>query len=140
MLSDATLPTAEEKELISTWVNQRNWCMEQGEAFRQARMAPIFRAILEQFHSQVNALAADLYQGKMTYGQFSQQRSSIDAQMKEKWASAAQQNSRDQQQEFMAIMSAQRPIQPNIVQPYQMPVPTTTICNRNGMQVVCNTR
>jgi hypothetical protein len=144
MLADNSYPTEVEKPLIGQWVNERIKCAQQGEMFKSANMPPVLHNLLNKTTNQVNALATDLYSGKLTYGQFARQRTEINSAFMGVWSAElqrlAQNDERERRQAAMGMLLNQRPYQAPQMQPYQMPVPTRTNCRQLGNEVVCETR
>lgn len=144
MLANGEFPTEEEKALILLWVNLRIDCMKRYEALREIDMHPVARSILEQGNTELVSLTADLYSGKITYGQFAKARAAnsakyvaqsniVNEQLRQQEQAAARQAA-------LGILQNQRPYQPPQIQFHPMETDKTTTCNMLGSQMVCRTR
>lgn len=132
-----------DKPLIAAWVDARQECTRQGQLWLQ-QYAPPYTALLNYSSSGFLALTADLYAGKITYGDYAKARAKLNADIQREAAAIdqrlrEQQAAADEQRKNRAMMyllnqPAYRP-----VQPYQVPMPTTTNCYRFGNQVNCTT-
>lgn len=167
MLLNSNIPTKEEQEALSLWVSERDKCMRLGEVWREKNLYPAQITIFNGFETDLLTLTADLYAGKITYGDFAKARASKYTEAERNWASVKQQISQQQQQlnqqqqeeinqrqamaqqeelarrqAALGILLNQRNQQPYQLQPYQMPglQTTTSTCNKVGNQVICTTR
>jgi hypothetical protein len=69
ILANAKVPSKKEKAAISLWVEEQKRCSAPGIAYHKSRSAEI-GAIYDQAYAEMYMSAADLYQGKITYGDF----------------------------------------------------------------------
>lgn len=74
MLTDETKPTDAEKEAIAKWADIRTRCFKHDVPYRQA-IPPEVAALIEATANGTIGLAASLYSGELTYGQFNKERS-----------------------------------------------------------------
>lgn len=81
MMDNARHPTAAEREIIKAWVRERDQCFVIGENWRQENMPAAMRAILDTHYARNKLLIAELYQSKITYGEFGIQRSALSSQL-----------------------------------------------------------
>jgi hypothetical protein len=80
MLSNSGTPTNAEKPVIATWIDARQDCFRQGQAWREERrMSPEFSAIAKDTNAAFLALTADLQAGKLTYGEYARARRDLAA-------------------------------------------------------------
>jgi hypothetical protein len=90
MLADDHRPTKREKDAIDAWVKDGSRCYETGREFRAANYPPVVSALIDESLHAVEALAAKLYAGKLTYAQFNEQRQASDDAYREQIAKAYQ--------------------------------------------------
>jgi hypothetical protein len=88
MLADASKPSAAERGVIELWVARRDGCYERGRAWRANNLGPQFVALSEQGQSSFGALAAELYTGRITYGEFSTRRIALAQGNDQAWEAA----------------------------------------------------
>ena len=74
MLSNDKKPTKNERSLISLWATEGNKCIELGSQWRLQNYPPTVVALFNGYVSDLNSLGADLYSGKITYGEFAKKR------------------------------------------------------------------
>ena len=68
MLANEKSPNAKERKAISDWASSHKECTKLGETFRQQNYPPQVIALLIEADNSVVAVAADLYNRKLTYG------------------------------------------------------------------------
>lgn len=82
-------PTAAEKKAIQVWAGLREACAAKAEALQNSLPIPtnvkkeqvdILRASANKLRVEVSSLVADLYQGKITYGQFAKKRFDVSSE------------------------------------------------------------
>jgi hypothetical protein len=154
MLANTTYPSKEEQSLIGIWANARQECFNQAESERVRTTAPPVLPVIAESNVKFNAVTADLYNGKLTYGQFAQIRAQHFAEYQAQANAAFEQFKRQRQadaryedsqenarrQAVLGVLANQRPYVPAQIQPYQMPVPQTTNCTTFGNQINCTQR
>lgn len=69
MLANEKYPDAKERKAISEWVSSHKECVKTGETFRQQNYPPQVIALLIEADNSVVAVAADLYNRKLRYGE-----------------------------------------------------------------------
>jgi hypothetical protein len=111
ILSNNNKPNLIEKQAISSWYNKVLQCVALGESFRKQNYPPQINSILESYVAEANSLRADLYAGKITYGEFAKQRAtlynrSLNEQSTVEQQLRAQQQTYQQQQAEMAQRAA----------------------------------
>jgi len=153
MLTNVEYASSDEKPLIASWVESRRRCF----AINQTSMSvslpdPIYQAFKFSV-DEFDLLAAQLYSGSKTYGDFAQQRSKLNTFVMGKIneysnAATARQNQYAQENEqarrnaiIQQLMNRPQ-TQPYQMQPYMMPTKptTTTNCTTIGNQVNCVSR
>lgn len=150
MLSNTSKPNAAEKMTIAEWVKARQECIAMRREWRsQVNMPLILTAVQDASFSSFLNLTADLYNGKLTYGEYAKARANNAAQGDRQWAEAMQylreqEAAADAQRRNLAmqyLLNQQRatPTYTPVV-PYQIPIPKTTNCNFIGNQMHCTTQ
>lgn len=151
MLSNTSKPNDVEKTAIAEWVKGKQVCFDMTREWRaQYNLPPTLAAIQDAVISEFLNHTADLYNGKLTYGEYTKARSNSNAKYNQQWAEAAQhlrdmQAAADEQRRNRALMyllSQQPRTQPSVSTTYQMPIPrtTTTNCYVVGNQMNCTSR
>lgn len=146
MMTIGDRATEEDKPVIAAWVNARQECIRLGDAWSMEYRHPQIRVIAAGAFGGFLAASADLYAGKITYGEFATARQQLLSQVQRDAANVVQrldeqQSASDEQRKNRAMMyllnqQRQAPaFQPQ--QPYQPPRPTTTNCYRFGNQINC---
>lgn len=69
ILTNDNVPSRKEKEAIALWIKEQRRCSKPGIDYYKGQSLAI-GAILEKAYSETFLSAADLYQGKITYGDF----------------------------------------------------------------------
>jgi hypothetical protein len=69
VLANSKVPSKKEKAAISLWVEEQKRCSAPGIAYHKSQSQEI-GAIYDQAYAEMYISAADLYQGKITYGDF----------------------------------------------------------------------
>lgn len=78
-------PDADEKVALSRWTVMRDTCFELGTGWMDAIQAPRwFRSITMQTKDSSDALAAALYRGELTYGEFNVKNMALSAEMRKR--------------------------------------------------------
>jgi hypothetical protein len=150
MLSNTSKPSAAEKMAIAEWAKSGQDCFSMTSEWRkQYNFPPTLAAVQDTSFSSFLNLTADLYNGKLTYGEYAKARADIRAQSGQQWAKAVQhlreqQAAADEQRRNLAmqyLLNQPLPTYTPIV-PYQMPIPrtTTTNCYVMGNQMHCTTQ
>lgn len=75
MLTNATKATKEDKKLISAWVAELERCLSLGADFRKANQPEQVLTMIEGSRVEFLTTTADLYSGKLTYGEYAKLRS-----------------------------------------------------------------
>ena len=78
MLANTDYVSPADKQIIARWADLTNECFKAGLKFRQNYPSFALRA-LEQFRSSTENASLDLYEGKLTYGEFAKRRKEIAA-------------------------------------------------------------
>ncbi len=81
MLANGKKPTKSEKAAISVWVTSVEQCVADGSSWRQQANPPQANALFVQYFADLKSLAADLYSGKISYGNFAKGRASFGAKL-----------------------------------------------------------
>jgi len=165
MLANDKRPTTAEKVALAKWDVLRQPCIKLNTEWNESRLAPNVTVIIDKVAGQFKEGLADLYSGKITYGQFARLRQSNSDKAKVEIANIDQQNQNNtfqqkqqqQQLEQQAATAAAQERQANNVlatqmilnnKPYQAPVPyqvqpikppTTTNCYKMGNSINCTT-
>ena len=69
MLADDSKPTDAERRAIADWFDGHDSCVKQGQADRAGKWPPEILQLIQEGDSVVKAIGADLYNGKITYGE-----------------------------------------------------------------------
>jgi hypothetical protein len=69
MLADQSRPTAQEREEIAEWFDQREGCWKANEAAIQTEWPPEIVQVASEGSSGFKAIGVDLYNRKLTYGE-----------------------------------------------------------------------
>ena len=165
MLANDRRPTSAEKVALAKWDGLRQPCIKLNSEWNESRLAPNVTVIIDKVANQFKETLADLYSGKITYGQFAKLRQSNSDKAKVEIANIDQQNQntnfqqRQQQQQLdqRASQAASQERQVNNAlatqmllnnKPYQAPTPyqmqpikppTTTNCYKMGNSFNCTT-
>lgn len=157
MLANKTTPNDEERVALREWVSQRATCASMGTSFRAQHAPPVYAAQFNATQTAIANLAARLYGGDITYGEFNRARAENSSAGQARLAEEAQrardldnaQRAANQraaaamaQQNFQTqqILQQQQQIQNQQMLQQSMPTTTTTNCQRWGNQVNCTTR
>jgi hypothetical protein len=163
MLVDKTSVTDEEKRTIVEWMSERENCWRASMPWRGNNLPPAIRSIAERIYTEGTGLVAELYLGKLSYGEYATKRSEMAADQARQWNETAdllragnkgeaerlefarQQAELERQTRFREQVRNQ-PQQ----KPYELPMfmqapaplrsPATTTCETVGNQVVCRTQ
>jgi hypothetical protein len=165
MLANDKKPTAAEKIALAKWDSLRQPCIKMNTEWNESRLAPNVTVVIDKVAGQFKEILADLYSGKITYGQFAKIRQANSDKAKVEIANIDQQNQNNsfqqkqqqQQLEQQAAATAAQERQANNAlatqmllnnKPYQAPVPyqvqpikppTTTNCYKMGNSINCTT-
>jgi hypothetical protein len=74
MLADQTIANGAEQKAISDWATARAECVKGGEAHWQQHYPPQLHALAIEAENMMMALAVDLYNKKITFGEFNKRR------------------------------------------------------------------
>ena len=150
MLSNTSKPNAAEKTAIAEWVKAKQGCFEMMREWRRQYNFPPTLAVIQDTNiSTFLNLTADLYNRKLTYGEYAKARADIGAQADQQWAQAIQhlreqQAADDEQRRNRAMqyqLNQQRAAQLYTpVVPYQRPTRETTDCYFIGKTCPCPTQ
>ncbi len=93
ILSSNQRPTPKEKEALLTWDKERSECQKyEIEHVDTMVGAATLKAALMSAQAQLRVDTADLYSGKITYGQFARKRQELAARVRDAQANVIQQN------------------------------------------------
>jgi len=144
-------PTAEELPAITVWAEGRERCHMRTAADRD-KMHPMIASLWERGQTELMVSVADLYIGKITYGEFARNRKAIIANIQGQIDRVVDRGERDAQAQARDDYASRRAVLPLLMertapapfQPtpaYQIPIPRTTNCSPNGLGGVrCTTR
>ncbi len=99
ILANSDIPTKKERKVISIWVDERNKCNQLGEGWRNQYLPPTLVSLINSFNSDELFFAAELYGGKLTYGNFANKRAKRSMEYQQAWSKEIQQIT--QQQELL---------------------------------------
>jgi hypothetical protein len=91
-LANDKKPTPAEKSALVKWDSLRQPCIKQSLEWSNTHFAPNVVVIIDRLGSQFKSLLADLYSGKMNYGQFAKARQANADNAKAEAVSLNQQN------------------------------------------------
>ena len=167
MLANESLPKPEERPVIADLIGAQQACFQDGDLWRQKNYPPQIVAIVAESFNTGVATAADLYNGKLSYGAFNKQRQALADEARNRVAAVVQQiqSQRHAEQQMQkqtreaqqAQANAAReqavlqlllknmtppPVQPLPVQLYQVPIKPSvhTDCYQMGDHMRCTTR
>jgi hypothetical protein len=140
MLSNDKRPTPAEKVALAKWDGLRQPCIKLNTEWNESRLAPNVTVIIDKVAGQFKESLADLYSGKITYGQFAKIRQANSDKAKVEIANIDQQNKNTsfqqrQQQQQLEQQAAQQEAQDRQAnnalatqmllnnKPYQAPMP-----------------
>lgn len=153
MLTDQTMASDSEKPAIAAWADLYARCFRHDAPYLKA-IPPDAADLIDASVSALISLAAKLYIGELTYGQFNNQRSEMGQRLRTGLASIQQREQSRVQAAANADYEARRQMaiqfllgqQANQrsapVQPFQMQVPAPAVitnCFRFGTQTTCTT-
>lgn len=149
MLVDQSKATEEEKTAIAAFVENYNFCIKQDAAYLGSipqEAAALIRANM----SGLFGLAAGLYSGELTFGQFNKERMDRGAALQAGLSEVSRRHNDRAQAEEQArrnaalqyLLNQPRPTPIPSAQPYQIPIQpsVTTNCYRFGSQTTCTSR
>ncbi|WP_059420271.1 hypothetical protein [Sulfuricella sp. T08] len=143
MFSDMKKPTEEEKTAIAAWVKAKAECNNLSRQWSaQIKMPAQFVTINESTLSSFMILTSELYNGKLTYGEYAKARAELRSNTQQKLAaetqnSQQQQSAAEEQNKNRALMYLMNQQAPTIA-PIQMPKHTN--CYVVGNQMNCTTQ
>ena len=151
LFGDTTKPTDEEKAAILVWVNARQACYQLARQWQiETNMPPHFVAMNENSWSNSILMIADLYNGKMTYGEYARARAEAGSKFQQQWAAEVQrlqehQAAAEEQRRDLALMYLLNqpkpvPVQAPVLAPMPIPRSTYTNCQVIGNFMNCTTR
>ena len=79
MLANSDRPNAAEQTALSLWADAADSCLALGAAWRYSTLSPSSLALRNDFAQKRKALAADLYAGRLSYGEFAKAMASAEA-------------------------------------------------------------
>ena len=140
MTTNTDKPTDEEKKAIASWMSARQECFNSGNPWRQQYLPPEINAIGNRVWSSFLLLTADLYNGKITYGDYAKQRSQIIVEEEQDYATVwpqlnKQNKNRTRLYQSPAPSYTSEPVYIPPVQP-----PTTTNCYIIDNYITCRSR
>ena len=97
MLANESYPNLKERKAIADLVIAHMSCTKAGDAYRQRNYPPQVVAMLNESESNMVSIAAELYNKKLTYGQFNKRLKAIDDDLRSKMISMLQER-RSQQE------------------------------------------
>lgn len=106
MKTNASKPSENEKKLIARWIELRDECWKNDIDHRN-RLHPSLAATLNEAKRLFEGLNLDLYDGKITYGDYARRRDEIDSTLKPKYEEIRR-NLQQQQQQEMAQRQSQQ--------------------------------
>lgn len=141
MLADTSRIAPEDKPMLLNWSNDKNICVQQ-DAENRSKLHPKVRQLVEATESASSSAAADLYAGKISYGEFATKRKAGYDAFRSEIASLQTQEIESREvnkrqalmMEYNALQNKPAPAQ---MVPYQMPIPSRTICNTVSGQTIC---
>lgn len=77
VLANNTKPTANEKKLISIFIDALETCSNQGTGWREKNYPLSFNTLGAKHQSDFKIAASDLYGGKLTFGEFAKLRAKM---------------------------------------------------------------
>ena len=99
MLASDKRPNSVEKNAISKWDTLRQPCNKVSQDWWNSRVPQNVAVIISKVQSEFKSLLADLYAGRITYGQFAKNRLAISEKAKVEAVNANQQNQMAQNQQ-----------------------------------------
>ena len=137
ILANDNKPNKSEKSALLKWDELRKPCVKQSMEWSNSNFAPNIAILIDRLRSQFQANLADLYAGKITYGQFAKARQANVDDLKAQAANINQQNqnSYNQQQQRQQELNQQAQAQDDAQRralaaqmimnnkPYQAPMP-----------------
>ena len=90
MLVDKTFVTEEEKQTIVVWMSERESCWRTSVPWRENNLPPAIRSVAERIYTGGTRLVADLYVGKLSYGEYASKRSELAADQGRQWIETAE--------------------------------------------------
>ncbi|MHB8562672.1 MAG: hypothetical protein ACYDDA_01775 [Acidiferrobacteraceae bacterium] len=147
MLINTSKPDQVEKVAIAKWITDKQACYALTQRWRaQYNFPSTLSAIDDANNSKFLNLSANLYNGKLTYGQYAKARAKVFAEVSQQWAEEVQhlrdmQAAAEAQRRRMTAMFllTQHPYQVQLPQPAEIPT-TTTNCFVVGNEMRCTTQ
>lgn len=91
ILANKKFPTAKEKKLISLWVSEHQRCMQLAKESDKVKFSPESSALRDKADTDMLFAAADLYAGKISYGEFAKAQIKIHQELEANEADLRQQ-------------------------------------------------
>lgn len=103
MLADSTLANNSEKKTISDWAAARKDCVKAGDDYWKTNYPPQIHALAIEAENNMMANAAEIYNRKITFGEFNKRRQSLADELRIKVAAIVQQilSERDSKQQAL---------------------------------------
>jgi len=151
MFGDTTKPTDEEKAALSAWVDAREVCYQLVRQWQREINMPAHLVVLDE-NSWFNTILmiADLYNGKLTYGEYARARAEAGSKSQQQWAAEVQrlqqqQAAAEEQRRDLALMYLLNqpkpvPVQTPVIAPMPIPRSTYTNCHVIGNFMNCTTQ
>jgi hypothetical protein len=163
MLVDKSLASEEDKKAIVQWMTERETCWRSSIEWRDKNVHPLLRSISERNFNELNRLVADLYLGKISFGEFASKRSEFSSEQRRQWDSTIEQLNSGKRAEAERLESSRQQAEierqrlyadqinnQSQYKPYELPMfmqapppiksPTTTTCETVGGRLVCRTQ
>lgn len=91
MLADQSRPNELEKRAIADWAAERNECVKAGDDYWRRTYPPQIHALAIEAENTLMALAVELYNGKVTFGEFNKRRQAASDESQNKMTAILQQ-------------------------------------------------
>lgn len=91
MLANQSLANERERKAISEWVTARAGCIKAGSAYLQQTYLPQIYAWIQESENSLLATAIELYNGKLSFGEFNRRRKATAVEIDNKLAALLQQ-------------------------------------------------
>jgi len=84
LLADSLKPTTKEKSAISVVVNEWERCLDIAASWRAQQYSPVINGLFNSYWLDLKSMLADLYAGKMSFGEAAKARAKLDIDFKNK--------------------------------------------------------
>jgi hypothetical protein len=108
MLADESFPSNAERKLIADWATAVQECEPVGESYRQSNYPPQLLALVNESKNIFLETVINLYNRKISYGQFNRRRQSTFDEVRARATEIAQRIQAEQQAQQQAQEQAQR--------------------------------